>query len=232
MATTTASNAEFQDGGKPVAQPIYLVDASGNPISSFSGSISVTNPSVGTDGSAIPTSSTLLGGSDGTNLQPLQVDGSKNLKVVQQGNVTEANSAAILADLATLAGAIVSSIVQSNNKQVNGTTISVNSGTTDAGTQRMVQGTAATGTKSNVVSNASSVTILASNTSRKGAMIYNDSTQVLYLDLSGGTASSSSYSVQIPAQGFFELPGPAIYNGLITGIWASANGSAHVTEFS
>src|SRR6266516_1683536 len=91
---------------------------------------------------------------------------------------------------------------------------------------------AATGTKSNVAGSASSVTILASNTNRKGAMIYNDSTAILYLDLSGGTASSSSYSVQVSSQGFFELPGPTIYNGAITGIWASANGSARVTEFS
>jgi hypothetical protein len=34
MATTTASAAEFQNGGKPVAQPVYLVDVNGNPISS------------------------------------------------------------------------------------------------------------------------------------------------------------------------------------------------------
>jgi hypothetical protein len=92
---------------------------------------------------------------------------------------------------------------------------------------------AATGTKSTVASSsASSVTILAANTSRKGAMIYNDSTQILYLDLSGGTASSSSYSVQMGPNMLFELPGPTIYNGVITGIWASANGNARVTEFS
>jgi hypothetical protein len=119
-----------------------------------------------------------------------------------------------------------------NNAQVSGTAISVSSGTSDAGTQRVIMAGAATGTKSNVASSASSVTILASNTSRKGAMIYNDSTQILYLDLSGGTASSTSYSVQIPAQGFFELPPTMIYNGAITGIWAAANGNARVTEFS
>ena len=94
------------------------------------------------------------------------------------------------------------------------------------------QATSATGTKSNVVSSASSVTILASNVSRKGAMVYNDSTAILYLDLSGGTASNSSYSVQVPANGFFELPGPVLYTGAITGIWASAVGNARVTEFS
>lgn len=94
------------------------------------------------------------------------------------------------------------------------------------------QGGAATGTKANVASSGSSVTILASNTARKGAVIYNDSTQILYLDLSGGTASNSSYSVQVPSQGYFEVPGPNIYTGLITGIWAAANGNARVTEFS
>lgn len=92
--------------------------------------------------------------------------------------------------------------------------------------------TSSTGTKSNVGSSASSVTILAANANRKGATIYNDSTQILYLDLSGGTASSSSYSTQVGSQQLFELPGPTIYTGLITGIWASANGNARVTEFS
>lgn len=135
-------------------------------------------------------------------------------------------------NLATIAGAITAAIMQSNTAQIAGTTTAVNAGTVSAGTQRVVQGSAATGTKSNVVSSASSVTILAANTSRKGAMVYNDSTAILYLDLSGGTASTSSYSVQVGAQAFFELPGPIIYNGLITGIWASANGNARVTEFS
>lgn len=34
MSATAANAAEFQDGGKPVAQPFYLVDVNGNPISS------------------------------------------------------------------------------------------------------------------------------------------------------------------------------------------------------
>lgn len=119
-----------------------------------------------------------------------------------------------------------------NVAQLGGTTTSTNSGTIDGGTLRTVQGGAATGTKTSVAGSASSVTILASNTSRKGALIYNDSTALLYLDLSGGTASTSSYSVQVPSQGFFEAPGPAVYTGAITGIWASATGNARVTEFS
>lgn len=46
-----------------------------------SGSFTASNPSVGTDGSAAPSSSTQIGATDGTNLQPLKVDGSGFLKV-------------------------------------------------------------------------------------------------------------------------------------------------------
>lgn len=92
-------------------------------------------------------------------------------------------------------------------------------------------GGCATGTKSNVASSASSVTLLAANAARKQAAIFNDSTQILFLDLSGGTASASSYSVQLQANNYFELPVPP-YTGAITGIWGAANGNARVTEFT
>lgn len=119
-----------------------------------------------------------------------------------------------------------------NVSQVAGTTTSVGSGTSDNGTQRVINAGSATSTKSNVASSGSSVTVLASNTARKGAVFYNDSTQICYLDLSGGTASSTSYSVQMPANSYFELPPSTIYNGAVTGIWVSANGNMRVTEFS
>jgi hypothetical protein len=92
-----------------------------------------------------------------------------------------------------------------------------------------------TGTKSNVNDAASSTTVLASNANRKGATFFNDSTVSLYLDLSGGTATTTSFSVLIPAQGYFELPvcQGGVYTGLITGIWASdASGAVRVTEFA
>lgn len=93
----------------------------------------------------------------------------------------------------------------------------------------------ATGTMSSVASSASSVTVLASNASRKGASVYNDSTQILYLAVSATTASSTAYTIQLPANAFFELPpcrDGSIYTGQLTGIWASANGNARVTEWS
>lgn len=90
----------------------------------------------------------------------------------------------------------------------------------------------ATATLSNVASSATSVTVLASNTSRKGAVIVNDSTQILYLKF-GATASATSYSYQLAAGETLEIPGANIlYTGIIDGIWASANGNARVTELT
>jgi hypothetical protein len=88
-----------------------------------------------------------------------------------------------------------------------------------------------TGTPTNVASSASDVTILASNASRIGAMIMNDSTAVLYLLVGAGTSSVTNYSVKIAAGGYWELQ-PLLYTGILKGIWASANGYARVTEMT
>lgn len=104
---------------------------------------------------------------------------------------------------------------------------------TNAGTfavQATPAGGPTTGTQSTVASSASSVTVLASNANRKGATVYNDSTQILYLSLSATTASTSSYSVQMGAGAFFEVP--FFYTGQLTGIWASANGNVRITELT
>ena len=89
-------------------------------------------------------------------------------------------------------------------------------------------------TSSSVVSvarNAASTTILAANGYRNGASIFNYSNAVLYLRLSAGTASSTSYSTKLGAQSYFEVP--TKYSGVITGIWASAGiGNAYVTEYT
>lgn len=90
---------------------------------------------------------------------------------------------------------------------------------------------AATATLSNVASSATNVTILASNASRKQATVFNDSTQILYLKF-GTTASNTSYTVQLAAGAYYELPGVRVYTGEIDGLWASANGNARVTELT
>lgn len=90
-----------------------------------------------------------------------------------------------------------------------------------------------TGTLSSVNSSGSDGLILDANNLRKGATFYNASTQILYLGLSTTTTTTSVYTVQIAASGYYELPmtqgGP--YTGQIRGIWASANGAVKITEF-
>jgi hypothetical protein len=87
------------------------------------------------------------------------------------------------------------------------------------------------GTKSNVTGTGASVTVLAANPRRKHYMLFNDSGVAADIDLSGGTATSTSCSLNMPDQSVWE-PYPntqGCYTGAITGIWAS--GSIRVTEF-
>ncbi len=89
-------------------------------------------------------------------------------------------------------------------------------------------------TKANVAGATSSTTLLAANVSRIGAIITNDSSAILYIDLTGGTASTTSYSIVLDGAAsspFEAYEVPFGYTGLITGIWASATGNARVTEF-
>lgn len=80
-----------------------------------------------------------------------------------------------------------------------------------------------------VASSATSVSIFAASGSVDGRTVFNDSTAVLYLKF-GTTASTSDYTVQIPAGGYYEFP-PPLYSGEVDGIWASANGNARLTSW-
>lgn len=90
-----------------------------------------------------------------------------------------------------------------------------------------VQSSAAASTS--VASSSTVVNLLAANTARKGATIYNESTAVLYVKF-GAAASATSYTVQVAANAYYEIPFG--YTGLITGLWATANGNARVTELT
>jgi hypothetical protein len=94
-------------------------------------------------------------------------------------------------------------------------------------TGRPVSSTA--GNATTVNSNTSTVTLLAANASRLGATVYNESTAVLFLKLGAG-AAAGSYTTQVQPGAYYEVP--ANYAGVITGLWASANGAARVTELT
>jgi hypothetical protein len=89
-----------------------------------------------------------------------------------------------------------------------------------------------TGTNSTVADNAASVTILASNSSRIGATVTNDSSANLYLLLGSTTASTTNYTVILTRYSYYEVPFG--YTGQLTGIWASdpGDGAARVTELT
>lgn len=127
-----------------------------------------------------------------------------------------------------------------NNMQIQGTTISTGNGTTGAGSQRVTIASdntafnvlntevrSASATVSSVNSSASSTTCLASNTSRRKASFFNDSTSTAYLKF-GSTASSVDYTVQMASNQLYEIPTP-VYTGVVDCIWSSANGSMKVT---
>lgn len=124
------------------------------------------------------------------------------------------------------------------------TTIDTNSGNKSASTLRVVLATdqpantnpllikasrSATPTQSSVAGAATTTSLLASNSARLGATIYNDSTAILYLKL-GATASTTSYTAQLAAGAYYEVPFQ--YTGAIDGIWASATGNARITELA
>ncbi len=93
--------------------------------------------------------------------------------------------------------------------------------------------TSSTATLSAVASTTSAVALLAANTSRKGAAIYNTDGNALYILLAAsGTPSATNASYVIPATtGYWEVPFG--YTGAIRGAWAvDGTGSAYVTEFT
>ena len=88
-----------------------------------------------------------------------------------------------------------------------------------------------TATLANVNDTAASTALLASNASRKGFAIFNDSTSALYVKF-GTSAASTAFTVKIEASGYYELMGHGIYTGPVDGVWVSdAAGAARVTEW-
>lgn len=95
----------------------------------------------------------------------------------------------------------------------------------------IVNNVISTASVTSVADSASSQSLLASNSSRLGFIIFNDSTVNLYVKL-GATASTTSFSYRLTPYGTIsETDFP--YTGAIDGIWASdAAGSARITELS
>lgn len=72
-------------------------------------------------------------------------------------------------------------------------------------------------------------TVLAANTARYGAAVYNESGAICYLKL-GATATLTSYTVQVAIGGYYEVPYG--YTGILTGITLAGTAVLRVTEFT
>lgn len=96
--------------------------------------------------------------------------------------------------------------------------------------QGVVELASATATITSVNDQATSTTILAANTARLGASIYNDSPSILYLKY-GTTASATDFTDALNQGDRHEVFGK--YTGKIDGIWsADSTGAARITELS
>ena len=82
-----------------------------------------------------------------------------------------------------------------------------------------------------VASATASQVFVREDTSRKEVFISNASTAILYLLYGPGVASSTNYSVTLPANtnGVATLVEDK-FTGQISGVWASANGYAYVAQ--
>lgn len=88
---------------------------------------------------------------------------------------------------------------------------------------------AGTATTANVTLTTASQVALAANAARRGATLYNDSANETFVKF-GTTASSTSFTVKLAAQAYYELPG--WYSGVIEVIQSTASGALRVTEIS
>lgn len=100
----------------------------------------------------------------------------------------------------------------------------------DQSSVKVSQTPVATAVLTNATSSATTAVVKAANANRRGFLLHNDSTAILYLAYAS-TASLTAYTVKIPPDGYWEMPIP-VYTGALAGIWSAANGFARITETS
>jgi hypothetical protein len=81
----------------------------------------------------------------------------------------------------------------------------------------------------NIAASTTNTLLLASNSIRLGATIYNDSAALLYISL-GSVATLNDYTIKLFPLGYYEVPYGFI--GAVDGFWSSAIGFAKVGELT
>lgn len=199
-------------------------------------SSSSANPSVGTNSSAIPLSSTLIGGNDAGTLIPISVDASGNINVnlaSPTGLATSANQVLMLEaykDVFTaydFAGKVVMVGTSDGSNNVS-PLYSDSSGFLIVSNSLDFAPNISVTTPTPL---ASSFTIAAANATRVGLKIVND-TDVKLCVLYGDPATTTYYTVPIYPGSYWNMEKP-IYRGIVTAICQSTpTGTLCVTEQS
>jgi hypothetical protein len=148
---------------------------------------------------------------------------------VTQSGTWNVGTVTTLATLTTITNAVT--VAQATRANLNANTTMQLAGADVTVTNPVPVKTAQTtgSAQTSVAGSATNVTVLVANTARRGATVYNDSSALLYLKL-GATASVTSFTVKMVAEAYYEVPFG--YTGIIDGIWASATGSARITEIT
>lgn len=98
------------------------------------------------------------------------------------------------------------------------------------GQQAFIPGAATAVTATSVNDAATSTSLLASNTARKGVIIRNDSSSILYIKLGATATTSEEIKLYQDDEYIMDLP---IYTGAIDGIWsADSTGAARILEIT
>lgn len=118
-----------------------------------------------------------------------------------------------------------------NVQLMGGAVTAMGAGTSQTGTQRVIEASSSTATQTNPSLSTTSATVLAANTTRRGAQIFNGSTSIVYVRLSATAASATVYSIKLQPDDYYEVPG--FYNGAITGILNTGTSTlVQVTEIT
>jgi len=93
----------------------------------------------------------------------------------------------------------------------------------------MPQPTGTAGAQTSVAATVTTnTTLIAADPTRKGLLVYNESTSSLFVLLGAGTESATVYSLQLTPNQLYEVP--LNYCTLrVSGHWVTANGSARIT---
>lgn len=228
-------------------------NASGTPVP-VSGTVTATNASVSATGSTPPASATYAGASVTTaaptyttgQMSALSLTTSGSLRVDGSGS-TQPVSGTVTANIGTTNGLTLDATITGGTQRTKITDGTNNAAVKAASTApvaadpalvvaispnstlSVISDKSTTGTITSVANAITSTTLLASNSARISATFYNDSVSKIYLAMAA-TASTTSFSVLILPNSYFELP--ISYTGIVTFISALAVGSIRITEFS